>query len=73
MIYTRFGTPDPSELHTSVRGQNGVEFHWESNEHGVRHMAHVHYVSDVCFLFGVVQCSIFLIISNSATNSTTDM
>ena len=37
-----FLTSDPFELQTSVRGQNGVEFHQESNGHGVRHIAHVH-------------------------------
>ena len=55
-----FITSEPFELQTSVRGQNGEKFHWESNGNGVRHMAHVHYVSDACFLFGMVQCSMFL-------------
>ena len=40
-----FLTSDPFELQTSVRGQNGVEFHWESNGHGPRHVTRVRHVS----------------------------
>ena len=29
------------DLQTSVRGQNGVEFDQESNEHGPRHVTHL--------------------------------
>ena len=29
------------DLQTSVRGQNGVEFYQESNEHGPRHVTHL--------------------------------
>ena len=28
-----------------MRGQNGVEFHWESNGHGPRHVTRVRHVS----------------------------
>ena len=40
-----FLTSDPFELQTSVRGQNGVEFHQESNGHGPRHVARVRHGS----------------------------
>ena len=44
--FTRdFVTPDSFELQTSVRGQNRVEFHWESNGHGPRHVIRVRHVS----------------------------
>ena len=43
--FTRdFLTSDPFELQTSVRGQNGVEFHQESNGHGVRYVTRVRHV-----------------------------
>ena len=61
-IYDNFVSPDPFELQTSVRGQNSIEFHWESDGHGYRHMTHVCHVSNACFLFGMVQCSIFMTI-----------
>ena len=45
-----FLTPDPFELQTSVSGQNGIEFHWESNGHGPRHVTRVLHVSTRDFL-----------------------
>ena len=40
-----FVTNDPIELQTSLRGQNGVEFHQESNGHGPKHVTCVLHVS----------------------------
>ena len=37
-IYENFVSSDPFELQTSVRGQNALEFHWESDGHGCRQM-----------------------------------
>ena len=45
VIYTCFLTSEPIELQTSVRGLNGVEFHQESNGHGLRHVTRVRLVS----------------------------
>ena len=57
-----FVTSEPIELQTSVRGQNGVEFHQEFNGYGPRHVTYVYHVSYARFLFGMVQCSIFMTI-----------
>ena len=44
-LHVFFITSEPFELQTSVRGQNGVEFHQESNEQGPRHVTRVLHVS----------------------------
>ena len=49
-------------LQTRALHQNGVEFHQEFNGHGPRHVTHVSHVSDARFLFGMVQCSMFMTI-----------
>ena len=40
-----FVTPEPFELHISVRGQKGLEFHQKSNGHVPSHVKRVLHVS----------------------------
>ena len=57
-----FLTNEPIELQTSVWGQNGEEFHQQSNWNGPIHMTHVCHMSDAHVSFGMVQCFIFMTI-----------